>query len=1253
MFLVLQTSASEKKLVFLIDTGSQISILKAEKILDAKINTRKAIEIIGIANSKPIQSLGITRAFLTCNDLVIAHDFHVMHENLFLRPDGILGADFLLKYNAKIDIPESIVHLSLPPLEANDIKNSSSCVSSSRVSCPESDIHSYLKAVNDYLEYERITVNQIRIHNFKHKNEKFYDEITSEYFLNRKFETIQPEKVDVCPDEYVNFPKINKPFEIRYVDNSDTPIVDPVQRQKYLMSKIDLSNLNESQVEKISEICLDYSDAFYIPNDPLNPTPVYKHSIKVKPNVDVVCVKQYRVPFAQRDELEKQVKNWEKLNIIQKSTSRFNSPLLLVKKHPDSDGKMQFRAVLNYKQLNKACIPQLYPLPLPDELFDLLYDSSIYTVLDVYAAYHQVELEEDCRYLTAFSALNNHFEFRMLPFGLQSSGVGWLYAIHRVLRKFINRHLFVYVDDVCLWSSRESEHIALIRRVLRQLIRCNIKLKPEKCKFLQNHIRYLGYKISKKGLEVDERKTMCIEKYPVPKNLKELQRFIGFVNFYRKYIPEFSRIALPLYKLCKKDVPYAWNEKAQIAFDTLRHKLMNPPVLAYPCFDLPFVVISDASNYAAGAILANKDGKDERPIQFFSRTFNDAQTRYSTVHKELLAAVWGITWFRSFLLGRSFYLVVDQKSLIYLLNGKYKDTRVHRWAIELMEYDFEVIHREGKSNCADALSRIRINEEELTKDDKQKAICLVQTRSKTKQTHQKMQQDSDSSSDETKKMPKGNQFFHIHENRGFSYENKEFDHITFFVESTSCRLYKQLQHKAKSIIEIKDLQYGELFKFNGNKSIMQIPRFVASESDILNTEKSIRTLMLFATQNGIEKLAINIDITDNLSLLQFKKIIRSTFADTQIEISLFLNQIINVTDPNEINEILIEFHNTLSAGHVGWNKMYNAIKKYYSWANMISDIKNHTINCEVCQRSKVTRHTKQPIVISSTPTSSFENIAIDHVGKLVTSAQGNSYLLTVLCVLTKYAIAIPVPDTGAEAAAHALVERVFLIYGYPRIVTSDNHKTFESGLFKNISKLLKMHHVFTSPFTPKSNTVERFHSTLGNMLRTFVSDNPLQWETKLPYVISAYNNSINTVTGKSPFELIYGKTMPLPFAIKGKETSSYNYDDFAQELKDNLKYSWDLAQQKLIERKNKNKTYFDEKNKTKDLRLDVGDMVLMKNTDRKTKYDSLYVGPYEIVEITGPNTVKLKRKNKIVRAHKDHLKKFKDKNCPGSDQDDE
>lgn len=215
---------------------------------------------------------------------------------------------------------------------------------------------------------------------------------------------------------------------------------------------------------------------------------------------------------------------------------------------------------------------------------------------------------------------------------------------------------------------------------------------------------------------------------------------------------------------------------------------------------------------------------------------------------------------------------------------------------------------------------------------------------------------------------------------------------------------------------------------------------------------------------------------------------------------------------------------------------------------------------------------------------------------------------------------------------------MFLTFGYPEILTSDNHKSFSGDLLKNICKYLKIHKVFTSPYTPKSNTVERFH----NMLRAFVNDHPTQWETKLPFVISSYNASMNTATQKSPYELVFGKSMPLPLSVTGSGVSSYNYDDYAHDLRENLKYSWQLAREKLIARKEKNKEYFDSKHNTKNLDLKPGDLVLMQNQNRNTKYDNKYVGPYEVVEITGPNTVKIKErnKNKIFRAHKDKLKLF-------------
>lgn len=558
-----------------------------------------------------------------------------------------------------------------------------------------------------------------------------------------------------------------------------------------------------------------------------------------------------------------------------------------------------------------------------------------------------------------------------------------------------------------------------------------------------------------------------------------------------------------------------------------------------------------------------------------------------------------------------------------------------------MEYEFEIIHREGKLNvCADALSRIKVeNEQSAIENNNFETVGAVQTRSKTKA---QIQSDSDGGADQTRDRPRPDTVsdFRINERKGFVYDSKEFDHVSFFICGNNSRLHKQLQHKIKKKIDMSHIQYGEIVKIDNVRSAVLFPPVLCDGYNAAQAELAIKVLATLLKENLAEKIAINYDLRDVRSFAIFKKLVKKWFADANFSITIYLNSIIQITDPIEIDGVLKEFHNTVHGGHPGWVRMYENIKKYFNWSNMISDIKSFVKNCEICQKIKISRHTKQPMMISNTPTSSFANIAIDHVGRVITSDLGNSYILTAICVLTKYAIAMPVPDLTAETTARHLVEKVFLLFGYPEILTSDNHQTFQGNLFKNITKFLKINRVFTSPFTPKSNTVERFHSTLHNMLRSFVSECPTQWEQKLPFVVSAYNASVNSTTRKSPFELVFGKTMSLPDSVTKNSTPSYTYDDYAHDLRENLKYGWRTAREKLLQRKEKNKQYFDKKNQTKNLDLAVGDLVLMRNNHKTNKYDTAYVGPFEIVEITGPNSVKLRNKNRTFRAHKDQLKKY-------------
>lgn len=307
--------------------------------------------------------------------------------------------------------------------------------------------------------------------------------------------------------------------------------------------------------------------------------------------------------------------------------------------------------VIDYRKLNEATISQSYPIPLIDEITDNLHQSEIFTVLDVFSAFHQILVREDCRYLTAFSTSNAHYQFRCTPFGLQSSPIAWLYTIDGVLRNFTNQNLFWYMDDVIIHERDDRANLKMTREILREFIKHNIKLKPEKCLFLQKNVKFLGYKISGNGLEIDESRIRCIKLYPRPNNVQEVQRFCGFANFYRKWVFDFAKTARPLYDLCKKDAKFEWSTNCENAFNKLKIALSTPPVLAFPRFDLDFILSTDASKVSCSGILANRDNRDERPIQFFSRSSNQAQTRYSAIELELLAIIWSVEWFRAYLYG--------------------------------------------------------------------------------------------------------------------------------------------------------------------------------------------------------------------------------------------------------------------------------------------------------------------------------------------------------------------------------------------------------------------------------------------------------------------------------------------------------------------------------------------------------------------------------------------------------------------------
>ncbi|GKB14559.1 reverse transcriptase domain-containing protein [Tanacetum coccineum] len=243
----------------------------------------------------------------------------------------------------------------------------------------------------------------------------------------------------------------------------------------------------------------------------------------------------------------------------------------------------------------------------------------------------------------------------------------------------------------------------------------HLVLNWEKCHFMVKEGIVLGHKVSSAGLEVDKAKIDVISKLPPPTNIKGVRSFLGHASFYRRFIKDFSKIARPITKLLEKDTPFEFDDECQKAFESLKEKLTCAPVIVSPNWNLPFELMCDASDFAVGAILGPKDGKNFHPIYFASKTLNSAQQKYTVTEKELMAVVFAFDKFRSYLILSKTIVHTDHSALRHLFKKQDAKPRLIRWILLLQEFDIEIKDRKGTKNvAADHLSRLENNE---TSDD--------------------------------------------------------------------------------------------------------------------------------------------------------------------------------------------------------------------------------------------------------------------------------------------------------------------------------------------------------------------------------------------------------------------------------------------------------------------------------------------------------------------------------------------------------
>ena len=417
------------------------------------------------------------------------------------------------------------------------------------------------------------------------------------------------------------------------------------------------------------------------------------------------------------------VKEMEAAGLIQKSVSPWSSQPVLVKKVRDGVELKEKRPCWDYRKVNDLIISDAHPLPLPEDMFDKLKGSRLFSKMDLTKGFWQIPMEEASKKILAMATPLGLYEPNFMPFGMKNAPAVFQREMQRVFRDRLYQGVMVFVDDVLIYSETAEQHVELVEWVLRRLQEEGYYAHPDKCEFFQREVSFLGHVVSEKGVAVQQHKVKAIMDWPIPRSKTEVRSFLGVTNYYRKFIAKYSEIAAPLTDLTQNDVEFMWTEREQSAFELLKVKLTTADVLAHPDEKKPYIITTDASGFAISGVLSQDqpDGT-RRPISYMSRKMQGAERRYAPHDKELLAIVRAVDHWRCYLEGTEHPILLqsDHKALQHLNQQPNLSDRQARWVEKLCEFDFKIEYVRGVDNkVADRLSR-RVDYEDEANAEREK-----------------------------------------------------------------------------------------------------------------------------------------------------------------------------------------------------------------------------------------------------------------------------------------------------------------------------------------------------------------------------------------------------------------------------------------------------------------------------------------------------------------------------------------------------
>ena len=919
-----------------------------------------------------------------------------------------------------------------------------------------------------------------------------------------------------------------------------------------------------------------------------------------------------RLPPADVEALREHLSQLKNAGVITESRSPYASPIVVVRK---KNGKI--RMCVDFRTLNRRTIPDQYTVPRIEDALACLSGSKWFSVLDLRSGYYQVPMTDSDKDKTAFICPAGFFQFERMPQGVTGAPATFQRIMEQTVGDMNLLEVLVYLDDLVVFGATLEEHETRLLKVLDRLRDEGLKLSLDKCQFCQPSVTYVGHIISQDGVSTDPKKTEAVTTWPRPNTVTALRSFLGFCGYYRRFVKDYSKVAHPLNQLLSGYPPAAkkckgkqestylnpsepfgsrWDGKCDTAFEELKRRLTQAPVLAFANPQLPYVLHVDASREGLGGVLYQDQGEGLRPVAFVSRSLTPSEKNYPAHKLEFLALKWAVVdKLHDYLYGTKFEVRTDNNPLTYVLTSAKLDATGHRWLAALSTYDFSLKYRSGVQNIdADALSR-RPHPSPVQKSEWKdipaagvRAMC--QMSAVTEHRHPLSGRAIDPLGISPKAIPQ-------------AYCN---------LASLSVKDMPVVSLTELSTAQQEDPSIGQVWSALSNGNINQVDKSKHQTYSLL-----LREWDRLKMQNGVMYRIVTPSGKSRCSQLVLPEKYRNT--------------------------VMKSLHD--DSGHLGLDKTYGLIKDRFYWPRMKSEIEEYCKSCERCIKRKTLPKRAAPLshLQSDGP---FDLVCMDFLS-IEPDSSNTENVLVITDHYTRYAQAFPTKDQKASTVAKVLLEKYFVHYGLPKRMHSDQGRDFESRLVHEVLSSLGVEKSRTTPYHPQGDPQpERFNRTLLDMLGTLEPNRKRKWSQHIVHLVHAYNCTPNEATGFSPYFLMFGREARLPvdlcFETASDGAQQKTYLKYVSDMRKELKAAYELAESIAAKQNDSNKQRYDKR--IRFIQLLPGDRVLLRNLGLQGKHklaDRWASKPY-VVESKMPNLPVFRLKPEdgdgpIKILHRNHL----------------